>query len=105
MQTKKQNKSKVLRNFNDAQVPSFRLSGAHHGSADDYESDRAVGWSVKHADGSFVLREHIGKGRVDGDGVDSVEAPWHIGDAGQGGACQEMEPVVVLQPTHTGIDG
>lgn len=103
LQTEKQSKSKSPHNLKDTQVPSFKLKGAHHGSADDYKSNRPIGWSVEHADGSLVLRQHIGKGGVDGDGVHSVEAPRHISDAGQGGACQEMEPVVVLHSMHTGV--
>lgn len=69
---------------------------AHHGSTNDYKGDRPILGCVIHADGSLVLGEHIGKGRVDGDGIDSVQAARHVGNARQGGLGQEMEPVVIL---------
>ena len=69
---------------------------AYHGGPDDNKGYRAIVWGVKHTYGSLVLGQYIGKGGVDGDRVDGVQAPGNISDAGQRGACQEMEPVVVL---------
>ena len=78
---------------------SVKQGGAYHGSPNDHKGDRAILRGVVHADGSLVLGQDIGKGGVDGNGVDGVQAARNIGDAGEGGACQEMEPVVVLH-TH-----
>ena len=69
---------------------------AYHGSSNHHKGYRPILWSVIHADGALVLCEHIGKGRVDGDGVDSVQPSRYISDADQAGFSQEMEPVIVL---------
>ncbi len=69
---------------------------AYHGSSNDHKGNRPILWSVIHADGPLVLCEHIGKGGVDGDGVDGVQPSWYVSDADQGGCSQEMEPVIVL---------
>ena len=76
-----------------------RVSPTYHGGSDNDKSDRPILWRVVHADGALVLGELIGKGGVDGDGVDSVQAAWDICDAFESGASQEVEPVIVLQPT------
>ncbi len=69
---------------------------AYHGSSNHHKGHRPILWSIIHADGPLVLCEHIGKGRVDGDGVDGVQPSMYVGDADQGGFSQEMEPVIVL---------
>ena len=74
----------------------IQRSNAHHGCANDYKGHRPIFGCVIDADGSLVLGEHVDKGRVDGNGVHGVEAARHVGDAGQCGSCQEVEPMVVL---------
>ena len=74
----------------------MKLESAYHGGSNDHKGDRPILWGVIHTDGSLVLCQHIGKGGVDGDGVDSVQAARNISDAAQCGACQEVKPVVIL---------
>ena len=69
---------------------------AYHGSSNDHKGHRPILRSVIHADGALVLCEHIGKGGVDGNGVNGVQPSRYVGDANQGGFSQEMEPVIVL---------
>lgn len=78
-------------------------SEAYHGGANDYEGDRPILWAVQHAYGPLVLCQHIGKGGVDGNGIDRVEAAGDVGDACQRCASQEMISVVVLHHMHTGV--
>ncbi len=70
---------------------------AYHGSSNHHKGHRPILWSIIHADGPLVLCEHIGKGRVDGDGVDGVQPSRYISDADEGSFSQEMKPVIVLQ--------
>ena len=86
------------------------VADAYHCGADDNKGHRPILRRVIHADGPLVLGEHIGKGGVDGNGVYSVQAARHIGDAGQSGPRQKVEPVIVLQSQHEqlepkGLDG
>lgn len=77
---------------------------AYHGGPDDNESYRPIVWGVIHTYGSLVLGQYIGKGGVDGNRVDGVQAARNISDAGQHGACQEMESVIVLHEHKFGLD-
>ena len=69
---------------------------AYHGSSNHHKGHRPILWSIIHADGPLVLCEHVGKGGVDGNGVNGVQPSRYVSDADQGGFSQEVEPVIVL---------
>ena len=54
---------------------------AYHGGSNHHKSNWSIFRRVVHADSALVLCEHVGKGGVDGNGVDGVQPARHIGDA------------------------